>query len=100
MDVIENLPDDIRLGDCCDDAQLATAFGTVLNLYFEHSLEWYVTRRSAQESGARGRSVSRSVSSVGSDSVWVVCLRFLFTRLLGVGTTRLRYLAFGASTPW
>ncbi len=30
MDVIENLPDDIRLGDCCDDAQLATALGTVL----------------------------------------------------------------------
>ena len=39
MDVIENLPDDIRLGDCCDDAQLATALGTVLNLYFEHPLE-------------------------------------------------------------
>ncbi|MCZ6757763.1 MAG: hypothetical protein O7C39_05720 [Bacteroidetes bacterium] len=32
MDVIENLPDDIRLGDCCDDAQLATALETVLNL--------------------------------------------------------------------
>ncbi len=57
-------------------------------------------RRSAQESGARGQSVS--VDSGGSARA--VHLRFFFAanwaRRLGVGTTRLRYLALGASTAW
>ena len=48
MDVIENLPDDIRLGDCCDDAQLATALGTALNLYFEHPLESFCPGKRSQ----------------------------------------------------
>ena len=62
MDVVEDLLDHVWLGDRCDDAQPTTALGTHFNIYFfEDPLEWYVTRRSAQESGARGRSVSRSV---------------------------------------
>ncbi len=99
MDVVEDLLDRVWLGDRCDDAQPTTALGTHLNIYFEDPLEWYVTRRSAQESGARGRSVSRSVSTAGARSLLIACLRLFFARRLGVGTTRLRYLALGASTP-
>ena len=50
---------------------------------------------SAQESGARGESVFVD----GGDGL-AATLHFRFTHRLGEGTTRLRYLALGARTPW
>ena len=88
MDVVEDLLDRVWFGDRCDDAQPTTALGTQFNIDFEDPLS-----RSAQESGARGRSVS--VEGLAA----LLCLRFALCRALGVGTMRLRNLALGASTP-
>ena len=69
---------------------------------FAISLDYLKTRlsRSAQESGAKGRSAS--VEGLAA----LLCLRFALCRALGVGTMRLRNLAGwgpslcdGASTP-
>ncbi len=39
MDVVEDLLDDVRLIDCCNHPQLATALRTQLNVQFENSFE-------------------------------------------------------------
>lgn len=95
LDVIEDSLDNVWLSDGRDDTPPSTAFWTCLNLYLENPLEWYVTRGSAPGKGARGISVS------GAWPGLVVGLSlFPLWCALGVGTTSVRYLALGASTPW
>ena len=65
MDVVEDLLDRVWFGDRCDDAQLTAALGTQLNIDLKTRLS-----RSAQESGARGRSVS--IEGLAA----LLCLRF------------------------
>ncbi len=90
MDVIENLVDDIRLSNRCDDAQPTTTLGTQLDVDFENSLE-------ALCPGKRSQGTIGIYSGCPFTSTYV--LAPFLARRLGVGTTRLRYLALGASTP-
>ena len=91
----EDFIDDVRVGDICDDSQVAATQSADSHVEFERAFKWYVTRRWAKVS--REDSVGwlwfGRFDGLEESGLWARGLRGL------PGTTRSLNLLLGANTP-
>jgi hypothetical protein len=105
LNVIEDLADEPWIGDIGNDTKLSTAEEAECNVDSEHTLQWSVTRRCAQVSGAMGISMlsvggcADLFCRVAGAAVVSLCFRRC-PALACVGTIALRMGELGAKTPW
>ena len=105
MDVVEDLADEVWIGNVTDDAKLPATEGADGDVDFKDALQCYVTRRCAQVSGGVSGSLQSLRDSLGEHcrvagtAAGSLCL-LRWRALVGVGTIARRIGELGAKTPW